>query len=334
MSKKIVLMIAIISLGISGCGPTKVDPDNYTEVSLQRADLMPTKESLSGAKQKVVIFTPDVSNAELAKLSNADKRMASTLEKYLANVGVEIVDRNVASQLRKELVLAESKGVSSYEGPEVANYAITGTITDSSLSYSFTKRSTRKTKKGKTRVTPAHCDFTASISANLKLYKLPGLAFAKTIPVQYSASMDSETSNSRCPIDNETASALVRKAAKKAIKNERTKFQNFFSPKAYVLARKVDGDSNLFKISAGKNFGFVSESTITFYNLALNKNPITGEIQGEESVLVEGTVTANLIGDNYAWILVEGEKADKIKLGDYVKVKYEKVTLGSLIGLN
>ncbi|WP_354624102.1 hypothetical protein [Psychromonas sp. MME2] len=334
MNKKLLSAIIIATLGLSGCGPTKVNPETYTEVSLQKADLMPTKESLSGKKQKIVIFAPDTSDLELAKISHADVTMVNTLEKYLADVGVEIVDRKIANKLKSELALAESKGKSEYDGPEIANYAISGKISDILLTSSFTERKTRKTKKGKTRVTPAHCDFDATVSANLKLYKLPGLAFAKTIPVTYTKSMQTETTNSKCPISNETAIALIGKAAKKAIKSERTEFQNFFSPKAYVLARKTNGDNNLFKISAGKNFGFIPESTITFYTLSLDKNPITGDVMTEESAIVEGTVTANLIGDKYAWILVEGEEAEKIKLGDYVKVKYEQTTLGSLLGIN
>ena len=288
-----------------------------------KADILPTKEILSGAKQKIVIFPADTSNSTLAKSSHAGTAISTALETHLAEVGVEIVDRNIASKLRKELALAETKGKSEYNGPDIADYAIIGSVSNASISYDFTERSSYTNDDGKTRVTPAHCRFTASVSANLKLYKLPGLAYSKTITTEDKSSFSTDTNNSRCPISQASANSLVQKAAKAGVEGNRAKFQNFFSPKAYVLERKVNGDQSLFKISAGKNFGFMPESTITFYNLEVKANPLTGDVAIEEYEVVKGTVTANLISEQFAWILVDDEHADLVKLGDYVKVKYE-----------
>ena len=48
----------------------------------------------------------------------------------------------------------------------------------------------------------------------------------------------------------------------------------------------------------------------------------TREESSEEYKIAEGTVT-NEVGDNHAWILVDDETAEKIKLGDYVKQNFE-----------
>jgi len=324
MNKKLLVIVISATLGLTSC-TTREYINEYSDVSMQKADILPTKESLSGAKQKIVIFPADTSNSPLATSSNAGAAIATALETYLAEVGVEIVDINIASKLRKELALAESKGKSEYNGPDIANYAVTASVSNASISYDFTER-----YDGKTTIILANCRFIASVSANLKLYKLPGLAYSKTITTDKKASFSTETKNSRCPISDASANALVQQAAKEGVAENRAEFQNFFAPKAYVLERKVNGDKSLFKISAGKNFGFMPESKITFYNLKVKANPLTGDIAVEEHAVVEGTVTANLVSDNFAWILVDDEKADQVKLGDYVKVKYGKLTLGSM----
>lgn len=319
--KKELLFIAITaSLGLAGCS----SPENireYTHVSMQKADILPSKESLRGAKQKIVIFPADASNFPLARASHAGITIATTLENDLAEVGVEIVDRNLANKLKRELALAESKGKSEYNGPAIADYAVTGSVSNAGLSYDFHKRDSWVDKDGKSHVTEAYCRFSATVSANLKLYKLPGLAYSKTITTDETKTTKTETSNSRCPISDASAASLVRKAAKKGIDKNKEKFQNFFSPKAYVLERKVNGDKSLFKISAGKNYGYQLKAKITFYNLEVTKNPLTGDVATEEYKVVEGKV--NSVGDQFAWILVDDELAEQVKLGDYVKRIYE-----------
>jgi hypothetical protein len=66
---------------------------------------MPAKESLLGDKQKIVIFSPDVSDFRLAKPSHTDMAISIALETSLAEV--ETVGRY---KLQKELGVAESKG--------------------------------------------------------------------------------------------------------------------------------------------------------------------------------------------------------------------------------
>jgi len=330
MNKKLLAVAITASLGLTGCMSTQVKMSEYSAVSLQSADILPTKESLLGEKQKIVIFPADTKNSALASKSKTGMAIATNLETYLSEVGVEIVDRTVASKLKKELQLAEAKGKSKYEGPQVANFTITGNVSNASISSKFHEYSSTIID-GKLYETAAHCTFSTSVAANLKLYKLPGLAYSKTIPIKGSASLNSDTTNSRCPINKSTTYSLINKAAQDGVRTGRTEFQNYFAPKAYVLERKTKEGQSIFKISAGKNLGFVPESKITFYNLSVSKNPLTGVASTEEYSVVEGTVTANLIGDDFAWILVDDENADKIKLGDYVKVTYDRSVLGDVV---
>lgn len=335
MNKKLLTSVIGITIGLTGCMSTKVEMNEYASVSLQKADILPSTESLSGQKQKIVVFALDDSNIPLAKKSKSGFTMATSLEGYLSEVGVEIVDRSIADKLSSELLLAETKGKAEYNGPDIADYAITGAISNASFGSIFKKRRVWQDKKGKWHESPAYCRFSAKVTANVKLYKLPNLTFSKAISVDDKVSFTSETSNRNCPINQESIDSLVRQAAHGAVKDSRIKFQNYFSPKAYVLERKISGSKSLIKISAGKNFGFVPESTVTIYNLSVSKNALSGEVTTEEYAVTQGTVTANLIGDDFAWVLIDDEKAKNIKLGDYVKVIYEVGFLeGSMNSLN
>jgi len=124
---------------LTGCASTKVDMSAYHQVPMQRADIMPTPAEVSGKAVKVVIFPPGSGRIRLAISARVPHTLASTLEKYLTNAGAEVVDRNLAKKLRKEIQLAEIKGKSDYTGPQIADYAVTGTVATANFGSSFTR---------------------------------------------------------------------------------------------------------------------------------------------------------------------------------------------------
>ena len=63
MKKVLVITSVAISLALSGCTPhIHLRNDVYQEVSMQKADLMPTNEALNGEQEKIVIFPLSVAN--------------------------------------------------------------------------------------------------------------------------------------------------------------------------------------------------------------------------------------------------------------------------------
>jgi len=310
---------------LTGCITTEIpSPSKYSKVNLQAADIMPSQEEIKGAKLKVVIFNPDDTGIKLAKNAKLGHSIATTLEQYASKAGVEIVDRNLANKLKQEIELAEMKGKPEYQGPNVADYAITGTVSAVNVGAKFTEKSSWVDKKGKRHITPAYCRYSANVTANLRIYKLPALNFSKAITIDDDVSTSSETRNSSCSFSQASAESLARQAAIAAVKDARTDFQNYFSAKAYVLEhRKKDGES-IFKLSRGKNMGFVSQSEVHFYHLESSKNPLSGEMSTEEYRIATGTIS-NQVGTNFAWVVIDDdEQAEKIKLGDYVKVEFSK----------
>ncbi len=330
--KKLLALGCIGSLSfLTGCASYKIENfDAYSPSTMLEADVMPSMEELKNKKTKIVVFTADDSNIDLAKSAKAGFSISTSLEKHLSETGAEIVDRNIAKKLKSEIKLAEVKGKSTYEGPSIADYAITGNVSAANIGSKFYERSQYTDKKGKVYVTPARCKYTAQVTANLKVYKLPGLAFSKSVSIDDTVSVSEETRNSNCPYSLNAQQSLVRQAAAAAVKDSRTEFQNYFAPKAYVIERRINEDKNIFKLSRGTDAGFKTGSSVKFYNLEVNRNPLTQEVNAEESSVVEGSVS-DKVGKKHAWVIVdEVEKAGKIRLGDYVKVTYEK---GFLEGL-
>lgn len=326
IAKKLLVLGCVGSLSVlGGCASHKIeDLNSFSRATMLEADTMPSKEELTNKKVKIVVFNADDSNIALAKSASTGYSIATSLEKHLSLSGTEIVDRKIAKKLQNEIQLAEVKGKSTYQGPSIADYAITGNVSAANIGSRFIERSEWTDKKGKRHVTPAKCRYTAQVSANLRIYKLPGLAYSKTVNIDDSVSVSEETRNSNCPYSVNAQESLLRQAAVEAVDSARTEFQNYFAPKAYVIERRTKDGENIFKLSRGKEAGFTTGSDITFYNLEVTRNPLTHEASTEEYTVLEGTVS-NQVGRNHAWVVVgDNEKASRVKLGDYVKVKYEK----------
>ena len=319
---------------LTGCAGNQIkDVNSYSKATLQPTDVMPSKDEMSGDKTKVVIFNPIDSDIELAANAKAGHSIATGLEKYIAVTGAEIVDRNIAKKLKEEIQLAEMKGGSTYQGPNIADYAITGTVSSANVGSRFTETKSWQDDKGKWHTTPASCTYTAKVSANIRIYKLPGLKFSKTITLDDSVKTSEESRNSRCPFSINAQESLVRQAATRSVKSARTEFQNHFAAKAYVLERRTKEDMTIFKISHGKDLGFVEDSDINIYHLEVSKNPLTDNVTPEEYSVAKGTIS-NQVGQHHAWVIVEDkERANRIKLGDYVKVLYEKGMFESFAGM-
>jgi hypothetical protein len=324
MKKQFLLTTIISALALTGCATTSDNFTQYQSVSMNKADILPTEESLAGEKFKVVIFTADDGGSKLAKKAKAGYSVATTLEKYMAEAGVEIVDRKLAKILEAEMAAAEDLVESTYQGPDIADYAITGSISTAQVGASFTERSSYKDKKGKIHIIPAYCTYSAQVAANLKLHTLPALTYSKTISIDDSVSSTTDTNNSNCPLSASQQQSMVRSAAVEAVKDSRIEFKNYFSPKAYVLEHRVFEDQDIFKLSAGTNLGFKAGDKLKFYNLRKSINPITNVTTNEESPVTEGKVEKELVFDTYAWVSVDHEKAKNIKLGDFVKISYSK----------
>ena len=238
MMKNVILALGISgAVLLSGCATNIKHPSAYAKQNLGPTEIMPTKGELTRDRVKVVIFDAEDSNIELAKNAKIGHSVASSLEKHIAITGAEIVDRNIAQQLKQEIQLAEMKGKSDYQGPNVADYAVTGTISTASVGSKFSEATQWQDKEGKWYTNPAKCTYSANVAANLRIYKLPALSFSKAIDIDDSVSTSQETRRSNCPFPSSAQKGLLQKAASEAVNDARTEFQNHFAKLMQIIER-------------------------------------------------------------------------------------------------
>jgi len=312
------------ALLLSGCLSNPVKLSDYSARQLIATDPLPTKQEIKADRARVVIFEPKINGNKVATKAKLDESVAVALDEHISETGTEIIDRSIAQTLKKELQLAEIKGKSEYTGPNIADYAITGKITEANLASKFVAASQWQNEKGETYNSPAKCKYTANVKASLRIYKLPALHYLKTIIIEDAERISKDPQGTKCALKQNDKNTLFREAANGAVKKTREEFQNFFAPKAYVLERRAKEDDSIFKISKGKANGFNPDDSVKLYHLDTSTNPLTGEANAHEYEIVTGTIS-NLAGDHHAWVLVEDKNAaDQVKLGDYAKTFYEK----------
>lgn len=307
----------------SGCGATIGNISAYQPCTLDSCDVMPSAEQLKSAKPKVVVF--DFNENEIATAENAKlgRTIPGHVETQLTEgKAIELVDRKVAEKLQQEIMMAEMEGTSDYEGPAVADFAISGTIDNSGFTSRFQEAYTTQDKKGNTYYHQAKFIYTAEVKGKIKIYEIPSLRVVKTIPFSDNSQRSEETRSSMRPQTRDDE--LVRKAAADGIKSARLELKNFFAKKGFILEKRAKDNDTIFKVSLGSDGGMRSGDTCQIFTIKKNFNPITQEETLEEFCLGEGKVSEQ-VGPNYAWLVVKEDQLQEApRLGDIVKIQYEK----------
>ncbi|EGJ51820.1 hypothetical protein V6C53_11215 [Desulfocurvibacter africanus] len=319
----------LLCFSVAGCAPTIANLGEYHAAQLSPADFMPAPEQLKSAKVKVVVFPLTDGNIDLAKKANLSTVAAGEVENQLAGGMVELVDRNNAAKLQQEVMLSEINNQGAYNGPEVADFAITGNVDKATFGYTYDEAYTTRDKKGNSYYHPAQFNYKANVSGKIKIIQLPSLKVVKTITFADSVST-SEDAHGRAPTQD-SGTPLVAKAATDAIHSARIELKNYFAKKGYVLEKRSKDDEAIYKINLGTEDGLKTNDVCQIYTINKTVNAITQEESTEELLLGEGKVS-NQIGANYSWLIIEdADMQSPVRLGDYVKAKYSK---GMLEGLS
>ena len=340
MYTRIIIIVALILL-MGGCTSLDIkDFEAWQTVELEMSELAPTKEQLAAfaTKPKVVVANfrepqePRV--REISSLANLASTLMGTTEKYLTDAGIEAISRDEAQKLLGEVQIAEQKDkVGGYTGPIIAQYVIVGHIESVDTSVEFQEASEYYTKKGERIYTPPKCKYKASMIGTVRVYTVPQLRIAKSVKMQ-GTDNTSEDSKGNCENNPANLTALIRKAGDDALYDASTKFQNFFAPQGYIIEmrRSPNGKNYIIKVTIGSNRGLKRGKKVEVFTKTLQKNPFTGESTEEERKVTTGRVT-DQVGESYAWIMLdEPELANRLKIGDYVKMKFEKSWLRRIGG--
>lgn len=321
MIKIKVPLFALAVFAISGCASSKIsDLNAYQKVPLQPTPQMPSKAALSGNKSRVILL-----GLEDNKWQGAGEEVSDKAAKELdATNSVVIVDRSLAASLGQEIQLAETKGRTGYTGQDVADYAITGKITEVGAGVSYTEPSSYTDKDGHTQYVKGTCTTAGKIAFSLKIVQLPSLNVIKTIDQGATASSVQDATWGGCgQISRGAANGIISEAISNAIRKARTDLKNQFAPSGYVVERRKKGSDNIFKTTLGQTVGAKEGLPALVVRSVSNINELSNTSTTEEITVADGQIS-DQIGASYSYLIVSDQaKADKILLGDKVQVKFE-----------
>src|ERR1700750_2224010 len=111
--------LLILIVCAAACAPTIKNFPKYEKQFLPRTDFMPDSKSLEGKSPKIVVFALDENGNQIASQTQLGSTIANNIENVLSqNRLAELVDRNAATKLQKEIALAEMNKTGIYKGPQ------------------------------------------------------------------------------------------------------------------------------------------------------------------------------------------------------------------------
>jgi len=331
-------------LVITSCAPTIKNFERYQKQFFPKTDFMPNKENLEGKSPKVVVFALDENDIPVASQAKLGNAIANDVESVLSkNRLADLVDRGAAAKLQKEISLAEMNKTGAYKGPQIADYAVSGTISNAGFASKYSSGSAYiNPKTGQLVSVPPKFTYSSDVSGNLKIYELPSLAVIEAIEF---AGRKSRTENVQqsgglslgaLQIGGEQAKgierddSLVRKAGSDAVEDIMVDIKNALAKKGYILEKRVYDEKSIFKITLGSLDGIKHGDKFEIIGQYETENPITNQNEIERRVIGSGTVT-DKIDPKTCWVVVDDSKQiDSVRLGDAVKMKYKKNAFASI----
>ena len=341
MKKLIFLLIFTLS---ASCTPAIKNFDKYQKQFASKSSFMPTEEQLDKKTVKVAVFDFDEKDIELAKQANLGKSLAGELETFLAkNKLAELVDRSASSKLQQEIQLAEMNKTGAYAGPKVADYAVSGVITNADFNSKYVEGSVYiNPKNGNTITIPPKFVYKASISGNIKVYELPSLDVVNAIELSGLATRSENVQNNGgfaiggIRIGGENAEGvkrddgLVRKAVIDAVSFAEANILNAFAKRGYILEKRTLNKETIFKINLGFEDGLKHGDKFDVFGQYEIENPITGKAEIERKIIANGSIS-QIIDPKTCWIIISDSKqASAIRIGDIIKLKYKASSFKSV----
>lgn len=334
-----------IIVSICSCAPTIKNFAKYQKQFLTETQFMPSEDNLEGKAPKVVVFEFDEANIETAKQADLGNTIAKSVEGVLAsNRLAEIVDRKSASKLQKEVQLAEMNKTGAYKGPRIADYAISGAISNADYSSKYSSGSTYiNPRNGQVISIPPKYIYSSNVAGNIKIFELPSLQVVEAIEMK-GKNVRSENVQTNGGLSlggikiggddvagQSKDDGMVRKAGQDAIEEASTDIKNFFAKKGFIMEKRVFDNKTIFKINIGSIDGVKHGDKLEITSQFEVENPISGKTEIERRIIASGKVS-QLIDPKSSWIILDDKDQESaIRLGDAVKLKYKKSAMKSLI---
>ncbi len=333
MKTYIVILLALI---FTSCAPKIKNFDSYNKQYLPQSSFLPTKKDLNSNLPKVVVFKFDSNNIETAKQAKLEESLAEYIENLISkNNLANILDRSSTKKLKDEIKLSELNQTGSYKGPQIADYAVSGSVSNASFSKKYKSSGVMyDSNTGALVSVPARYIYESDVEGSLKIYEIPSLKVLKNIKFSGYSTRQENVKSDGLNIGSisfgkkdpglEKDNGLVRKAAGDAIKAVEPFLKQALIKKGYILEKRVHEDKVIFKVSLGSNNGIKHGDNLEIVGKYEIENPITKESEIEKRILAKGKVT-NLINPKSCWIVLNKDKEiSKIRLGDIVNMMYKQ----------
>jgi hypothetical protein len=311
-------------LTLVSCSPTIRNFDKYQKAPLLETKFMPSKEAVMGKPAVIAVFPLETNDMPVAEKINLGSSMAVDIENILTKDKiVELADRKAFQKLRQEVELSEMKSDKIYEGPIVADYIISGSISRTNFTSKYISgRHNFNANTGSYSYIPPKWRYNAEVSGNIKIYELPSLRVVENFEIRGKSQM-TENAGSKTKVKTEDES-LIKKTSKEALDYISADLKNFFSQKGYILEKKVLGRRTIFKTSLGSRSGAKPGDKIIILAKKEEENELAARNEIIEQTIAEGSIS-DIINQAFSWIIITNEKdIAKIRLGDIVQIKYKK----------
>ncbi len=335
-NKKTIIILA--ALTASSCTPTISNFNAYLPQQFPKTNFMPSIDLVDGKPPKVVVFELDEGKNEIANQADLGKSITVSVENVLTeNRLAELVDRKIATKLEQEIVLAEMNKTGSYKGPQVADYAISGTIGNAGFTKKYSGGFVIPNKDGTLTKTAPKFTYTSDVSGNIKIYELPSMQVVANLEFAGKKSKSEEVkTNNNISIGGlvefggqkaeglNRDDGLVRNAGKEAIDNVSFDIKNFFAKKGFILEKRALKDKVIFKISVGSADGIKVGDKFEVIGKYETQNAITSKSEIERRIITSGVVS-DKIDPKSSWVLIDdSDVVNSVRLGDMVQFKYKR----------
>ena len=300
---------------VGGCSTVNIDPSSF-ENELQLPVSASNPSPKGSVSSKVVIFDVNAEHSPTAAQAQAGSPIQFALDGYINDAGAKLVDRDLAVQLKDEVIRAEMGGAGAYGGAPIADYAVRTNITQASFGASFEEASTWRDDDGEVHRTPPSCNYSSRVAITVDVYTVPELTRVRSFRGEGSASGSEDARSSTC---NANGTNLVRSAAEDAVYEIQEDLKAFFSPVGYVLTgyKTREGDY-ILKTTLTKEFGAVPGKGVKV---------ITVTAEGDRYEVAAGKV-GNPVVRSGAFVVIDEEAASKVRIGDEVRIDHSCSFMG------
>lgn len=332
--------------------------ESYSSSGIGRAPLAPSPEQIKTNQVKVVLYNIEDKKAQ-SENSAVSNLSASLVRNLLRKTNVSILDRSAIEKFNDEAILAATE---TGEDPEftAAQYAIKGQIDDYNSYSSYQAESYEEipTERADGEIFirrvfhPALCHYIGEVNGRFEVYALPSLELIMDITLkgkgfksveapksgisQFTGLIDnkllafgvwniaSSAFDSKCNDKNLGASSINLAVNESVSENESKKLLNQFAAKGYVndVRKHNKKDKYIIQVTIGSKNGLAQNGTLNVYRQQNRTDALSGKNKIENQKITEARIS-QLVESNNAWLVVkEEEEAQKILIGDLVKVIY------------